>query len=124
MMKNLYEGRRHAKLTEGWMNHKGGKFTADMSDIQTHAFGTGKDVHCPGCKKKLFMDMLKPRKDKEGEITHWTHTCEKCNAELTVFNENHKPTFKQFLLREAKSTHKDGDTVKPHRYSVKLLPKS
>ena len=31
-------------------------------------------------------------------------------------------TFKQFLV-EAKSTHPDGDTVKPHKYSVKVLTK-
>ena len=33
-----------------------------------------------------------------------------------------KITFKQYLA-EAKNTHPDGDTVKPHSYSVKILTK-
>ena len=88
-------------ITEGWMNMKGGRFTADMSDIQTHAKDTNKGVHCPGCKTKLRLSDFKERKDDEGEVTNWTKKCD-CGAEMTIFNENRKPTFKQFLLAEAK----------------------
>jgi hypothetical protein len=110
------------RLQEGWMNHKGGRFTADMSEISHHAKDTGKDVHCPGCKAKLKLSDFKERRDDENEVTTWTLKHD-CGADMTIFNESTKPTFKQFLLSEAKSTHKDGDMVKPHNFSVKLLSK-
>lgn len=88
------------KITEGWMNHKDGKFTADMSDVEMHAKG-GKGIHCPGCKKKLSMNDFTAEKDRENDITLWKHKCRECNAELKIFNES-KLTFKQFLLSEAK----------------------
>lgn len=113
-------------ITEGWMNMKGGRFTADMSEIDMHVKsepGKFKDVHCPGCKTKLNLKDFTVRKDDEGDISTWSMKHE-CGADMTIFNESIpmvKPTFKQFLLAEAKSTHKDGDKVKPHDYSVKLL---
>lgn len=90
------------KLFEGWMNHKGGRFSADITDIEAHAHGTGKDVHCPGCKKKLTMGDFTAVKDDDHDTTHWKHKCKDCGADLTIFNEGFKPTFKQFLLHETK----------------------
>ncbi len=111
----------------GWMNMRGGRFTADMSEIDMHVKGTPgkfKDVHCPGCKEKLNLSDFTVRKDDEGDVSTWTlkHSC---GADMTIFNESlTKLTFKQFLLAESKkSTHKDGDMVAPHKYSVKLLSK-
>lgn len=113
-------------ITEGWMNMRGGRFTADMSEIDAHVKGEPgkfKDVHCPGCKAKLNLTDFTVRRDDDGDISTWSLQHD-CGAYMTIFNEGAtmaKPTFKQFLLSEAKSTHKDGDMVKPHDYSVKML---
>lgn len=93
--------RRTDMITKGWMNMKGGRFTADMSDILHHSKDTGKDVHCPGCKAKLKLTDFKERRNDENEITTWTLKHD-CGAEMTIFNEGAKLTFKQFLLHEAK----------------------
>jgi hypothetical protein len=98
-------------LQEGWMNMKGGRFTADMSEISHHSKDTGKDVHCPGCKAKLKLSDFKERRDDENEVTTWTLKHD-CGADLTIFNESAKPTFKQFLLREAKKQVADIDEMR------------
>jgi hypothetical protein len=102
-------------ITEGWMNMKGGRFTADMSEISHHSKDTGKDVHCPGCKKALKLADFKERRDDENEVTTWTLKHE-CGADMTIFNESTtmmtKPTFKQFLLSEAKKQIADIDEMR------------
>lgn len=92
-------------ITEGWMNHKGGRFTADISEIDMHQKSTGKGVRCPGCKEPLKLADFKVRRDEENDISTWTMKHD-CGADLTIFNESAKPTFKQFLLAEAKAKKK------------------
>lgn len=90
------------KLTEGWMNHKGGRFSADMSDIEMHLKDrTTKAVRCPGCRQELHFEKFTERRDSDGDITNWSLKHD-CGAELTIFNEGlAKPTFKQFLSEAA-----------------------
>lgn len=102
-------------LTEGWMNHKGARFTADMSDISHHKG----PIRCPGhksanaCSKTLSMsNFTEVRAEHENEVTHWRYRCPECLAELTIFNESRKPTFKQFMLREAKKQVADTDEMR------------
>lgn len=111
-------------ITEGWMNMKGGRFTADISEIDMHTKNTNKDVHCPGCKAKLKLTDFKVRRDDDNDISTWTLKHD-CGADLTIFNESMmKPTFKQFLLSESKKRGgplKGTDMVEPHDFSVKML---
>jgi hypothetical protein len=89
------------KLTEGWMNHKGGYFTADMSDIEMHVKKVHQDVRCPGCRKPLNLSDFTIRRDDDGDISTWSMKHE-CGADLTIFNEAIvKPTFKQFMMEAA-----------------------
>lgn len=74
-------------IIEGWMNHKGGRFTADMSDIEAHlADKTKKAVRCPGCRENLAFEKFSERRDSEGDISTWTLKHD-CGADLTIFNE-------------------------------------
>lgn len=109
-------------ITEGWMNMKGGRFTADMSEIGHHQKDTGKDVHCPGCKTKLKLSDFKERKDADGDVTTWTKKCD-CGADMTIFNEELFPvkqTFKQFLEGRGDDEMVGDDS---HPYSVKITHK-
>ena len=109
-------------ITEGWMNMRGGRFTADISELSDHS-KTGKEVNCPGCKTELKLSNFKERKDEDGDVSTWTKKCS-CGAEMTIFNEDVavsiKPTFKQFM--EARGDDKmAGDST--HPYSVKITHK-
>jgi hypothetical protein len=85
-------------ITEGWMNHKGGRFTADISEIDMHTKSTGKDVHCPGCKAKLKLTDFTVRKDDEGDVSTWSLKHD-CGADLTIFNESSEPSGKAIMAK-------------------------
>ena len=87
------------KLVEGWMNHKDGTFSADMSMLSHFKKDSGRDPKCPACKAQLNLSDFKIKRDRDNDVTDWSRTCD-CGAKLTVFNESQTPmkkTFKQFI---------------------------
>lgn len=89
------------ELSEGWLKHEDGTFSAEMSDIQAHQDSTGKAVRCPSCRQDMNMRGWKPKQDDEGDTMLWTGSCPSCRASMTVFNDSVQPKTK--ALTEAKT---------------------
>jgi hypothetical protein len=84
---------------------------------------------------KMSIPSLKPRDPNQGVLASKRNAGgpmrdKKRDQERGITKHKGKMTFKEFLeddfdeeLTEAKSTHKDGDIVKPHKYTAKILKK-
>lgn len=87
-------------LIEGWMNHKDGSFSAEMSELSHFKKDSGRDPKCPSCKAQLNLSNFTVKRDRDNDIVEWTRTCD-CGVKLKVFNESQatpmKLTFKQFI---------------------------
>lgn len=73
-------------LAEGWMNHKDGSFSADMSEISHHKKDAGRDPKCPICKKIVNLSKFDVKKDNEGDVQFW-HMTHECGAKLKIWND-------------------------------------
>ena len=58
------------------------RYSAELSDFGPDRRG----MNCPDCQESLQNLSLVPRRDGEGELTHYEGTC-KCGAHLTLFND-------------------------------------
>lgn len=76
---------RESAIVEGWLRHRDGGYSAETSELDGHIRQHG-SARCPGCREPIDTKKFKAHKDRDGDVTMYTHQ-HHCGARMTVYND-------------------------------------